>query len=112
MIFDFRLLIGIGKSLVDPVSFVSLGGEEKPQKAGGESDNRADGGKRDADRREVERLVREIAWIKARLKETYDRVVTSNRIPTTVWAFSVLINARSNNRLVDLAGILLNASPA
>ena len=38
--------------------------------------------------------------------------LTSNKIPTTVGAFSVSINARSNNRLVDLAGILLNTSPA
>ena len=38
--------------------------------------------------------------------------LTSNRIPTTVGAFSVSINARSNNRLVDLAGILLNTFPA
>ena len=49
--------------------------QEKLQKAARvERMNAADRGERDADRREVARLEREMAGIEARLKETYDRV--------------------------------------
>ena len=42
-----------------------------------EQRNAVDRGERDADRRQVERLEREVAGVEARLKETYDRVRTA-----------------------------------
>ena len=54
------------------------GASETVQQAGRvERRNAVDRGERDADRRQVERLDREIAGVEARLKETYDRVRTA-----------------------------------